>query len=592
MDTPAAATGAGGSATWAAQPSSGDWNTAANWVPAGVPTNTAVFGPSSQTTIGFGPGTGATVAEIAFVSGAPPYAFVFGSPAPNVPLLTITGDGISNGSTNAQRLIVASSAVTYRQEQLKFAGAASAGTSDVSYFVGPAGSAAPGGGVIGFYDQSTAGSAAFTVTTGAGTPDPKSTVGGEVSFSDSASAGTARFTVYGSTSTTDGDTFGNVVFHDTSTAADGTFTNAGGTVAGGDGGNTQFYDDATAGSGKYYNVGATVQGANGGDVAIDGTANAGNGRFHNYAATASGGYGGVTSFNNNPPALGTVTSGASAGSGQFYNHGAAAAGQGGGHTFFTAKYGSPTGADCTVVNYGAAVAASASCAGHTVFSISLPQSAAYCPDAGSGTFWNFPGTVNGAPGGYTEFAVYTDQGAPIAGSNGPTAADGTFINLGAFAAGASGGSTIFSGTSNAANARLIATGGVNGAAGGSIVFYDSATGGAASVSLSGNGTLDISHYGQATLTIGDLEFAPGCIRTTLGTATPCLVLSGTLALAGSPAAFYFETGPGFTGNTWYTVLSAPNLANFSATQFSGNSTSQGSPTFRIVGNELQVSFTA
>lgn len=592
MDTPAATTGDGGNATWAAQPSSGDWNTAANWTPAVVPTGAATFGPSSQTQVGFGPGSNDTVAAIAFVPGAPPYTFVFEAPAPATPALTITGDGISNGSSNAQRFVVASSAVSYHQEQLKLTGAASAGGSGVSYFVGPAGPTAAGGGVMGFYDQATAGSAAFTVTTGAGTPDPNSTVGGEVSFSNSSSAGTARFTVYGSTSTTDGDTFGNVVFHDTATAAGGTFTNAGGTVSGGDGGNTQFYDSATAAGGSYYNAGGTVQGANGGDVAFDGTANAGSAVFQNYAATASGGYGGVTSFNNNPPALGSTTSGASAANGYFYNHGAAAAGQGGGHTFFTAKYGSPTAADGTFVSYGGAVAGSASGAGHTVFSISLPQKAAYCPDAGSATFWNFPGAVAGAPGGYTEFTVYADEGASIATSIGPSGAGGTFINLGAFAQGASGGSTIFSGTSRAENARLIATGGVNGAAGGSIVFYDAATGGAASVWLSGNGTLDISGYGQATLTIGDLEFAPGCIRTILGSTTPCLVLSGTLAIAGSPAAFYFKTGPGFAADTWYTILSAPNLANFSATQFSGNATSAGSPTFRIAGTELQVSFSA
>lgn len=590
MSTPATSIGVGTDATWAAQPPSGDWNSAANWTPADVPTDTATFGPSSQATIGFGPDTSATVADITFAPGAPSYTFVFEAPAPDTPALTIAGDGISNGSTNPQRFVVASSAVTYRQEQLKFANAATAGESDVFFFVGPAGSEAAGGGVVGFYDQSTAGAATFTVTTGAGTPEPHSTVGGEVSFSDDSSAGTAHFTVYGSTSLTDGDTFGNVVFHDSATAADAAFTNVGGTVAGGDGGNTQFYNDATAANGTFHNMGATVQGANGGDVAFDGTANAANGLFQNYAAAASGGYGGVTSFNNNPPALDTVTSGASAGSGQFFNHGASAAGQGGGHTFFTAKYGSPTAAQGTFVNYGSAVAGSDSCAGHTVLSISLPQKAAYCPDAGSGTFWNFPGTVDGAPGGYTEFAVYTDQGAAMSGSDGPRGGSATFINLAAFAEGASGGSTVFSGTSNAENAKLIATGGTNGAAGGSVVFSGKSSGGAASVHLSGNGTLDLSGYDQPTLTIGDLELAPGCIRTTLGTLTPCLVLSGKLALTASPAAFYFETGPGFSGNTWYTILTAPNLPEFTAAQFTGNSTSRGAPAFRIAGNELQVSF--
>jgi hypothetical protein len=588
-DRPSSSAAAGNS-TWAARPSTGDWNTAANWTPAGVPVNTASFGTSSQTEIEFAPNSCATVDRIAFVAGAPSYTFTFGAPAPKAPALTIAGAGVHNESASSQRFVVASSAVSYTQPQLKFTNSASAGGRDVSYVAGPATPADAGGGVIGFCDQSSAGSATFTITTGAGTPKEPSTVGGEVSFSDSASAGSAVFTVYGSTSTTDGDTFGNAVFHDTSSAARATFTNVGGTVKGGDGGNTQFYDTATAASGMFSNMGGTVSGANGGDVAFDGTASAGSGVFQNYAATAPGGFGGVTSFNNNAPALKVATQGASAGKGSFYNYGATAAGQGGGHTFFTAKFGSPTAANGTFVNYGSAVEGNASCAGHTVLSISLPQTAKYGPDAGSATFWNFPGTVSGAPGGYTEFTVYANQGTSIAGSHGPRAGTATLVNLGAVVEGAFGGKTQFSGMSNAEKALLIATGGANGAAGGSIAFYDTAAGGSATVVLYGNGTLDVSGYGQPSLTIGELQLAPGRIATSLGTATPCVDVSGNLTVGTGPVTFFFTSGPGFSANTWYTILTAPNLSQFTAEQFSGNHLGGGAPAFRIQGNSLQVSY--
>ena len=346
MNNRPSAFAAAGDSTWGRQPASGDWNTATNWNPANVPTSTATFGASSQTGIVFPSSSNATVESIAFTADAPPYTFTFATPDAAVPALTITGAGVSTDSPNPQRFVVASAAQDYEQVLLKFENSASAGGPGISYVSGPATPAAIGGGVIGFYDTSTAGSASFTITTGEGAP-PKnnSTVGGEVSFCDSSSGGTARFTVNGSTSTANkGDTFGNAVFRDTATAANAVFTNAGGTLDGCDGGNTQFYVTASAGNGLFHNLGGTVSHANGGDVAFDGTATAANGRFHNYAATAAEGNGGVTSFNNNQPYM-DPTAGSSAGSGFFYNYGAQESEQGGGHTYFTARYGSPTAAN-------------------------------------------------------------------------------------------------------------------------------------------------------------------------------------------------------------------------------------------------------
>lgn len=578
-----------------------------------MPTAKAIFAASAQSAITFAPVSRSSVESIDFAAGAAAYTLTFTDTSPATPTLTISG-GISNASSNVQRLVVAAASASRDTPQLAFIKSASAGGSGVQYSAGPTNPAAPGGGVIRFYDSSSAGAASFTVTTGAGTPPKNSTVGGEVTFSEKASAGTARFTIYGSTSKTDGDTFGNVVFHDSASAAQGTFTNIGGTVAKGDGGNTQFYEKASAGHGLFHNFGATTAKGNGGDVAFDGTATASQGHFHNHPSTASGGYGGVTSFNNNCPAL-AGGQGSSAGQGHFFNYGATAAGQGGGHTYFTAKYGSPTAADGTFTNYGSAVPGSSSSAGRTVFSISLPQLAAYAPNAGTATFWNLPGTSAGAPGGLTAFTVYTDEktwpcsnaaattdsgsgkGAKLGrggavNSTGPNAGNATIINLGAVTKGANGGQTTFGGASgavsSAANAQLVATGGINGGNGGKIVFYSGSSGGTATIGLSGNGTLDVSGAGQA-LTLGGMNLAGGIIACSLGTRVTGLSVTGNVNIL-APVAFSFSAGQGFALDTPYTILTAPNLSKLSLALFSGNGLAQGKPTFAFSGNRLLVSF--
>ncbi len=597
--SPAPQSAATGNSEWAAHPASSHWTEAANWSPAQVPTNTAQFGESALTEIDFVASVGATVNSIEFPEGAPSYTFKFTSPAPNTPALTIAGAGVVNASGKPQRFVVASSATGYECPQLKFINSATAGGDDVEYSAGPSTPAQAAGGVIGFHNTSNAGSASFIVRTGAGTPPSEgSTVGGEVSFSDSSSANTARFTILGSTSTTDGDTFGNVVFHNTASAARAVFTNVGGTVAGGDGGNTQFYDNATAANGVYHNEGATVGLANGGDVAIDGSATAAEGQYHNYAATASGGFGGVTSFNNNYPCLPNDNMGASAGNGFFHNHGATSNGQGGGHTYFTAKYGSPTAANGTFINYGSAVDGNQSSAGHTVFSISLPREADcgsgpkanYSPDAGRGVFWNLPGSADNASGGYTQFTVYADTGVSTAGSNGPTAGNATFVNMGAVVPGACGGQTSFSGTSSAMNAQLIAFGGTNDGGAGTIAFSGDASGGTANVQLHGGGTLDITGCTQPVLTIGTLELTAGCIAVAVGTDTTCLNVSHLLTITATPVCISFKSTSVITAGASYVVLTAPNLGAFTADQFTGTKVGNATPSFSIAGTTLCVTF--
>src|SRR5438128_3550510 len=64
-----------GSATWATNPTSGDWNTAANWTPNTVPNGTtdiATFGASNLTRIS-SQSTDIDLDSLVFNSGAPPY---------------------------------------------------------------------------------------------------------------------------------------------------------------------------------------------------------------------------------------------------------------------------------------------------------------------------------------------------------------------------------------------------------------------------------------------------------------------------------------------------------------------------------------
>ena len=432
-----------------------------------------------------------------------------------------------------------------------------------------------------------------------------------MSFGDNASAGNAIFTISGSTSLTDGDTFGNTVFHDSSTAANGFFVNAGGTVPGGDGGNTQLYDTSTAGNGVFLNKGGTAYGkkgdretgANGGDVAFDGTATGSHGKFYNYPATVAGAYGGVTSFNNNYPPV--ESGGASAGSGQYINYGAKADEPGGGgHVKFTAIWGSPTAANGTFINYGSDIwSRHGSCAGYTVFSVTkgVPKDGKYwseglnySPSAGNGSFHNHPATSKDGTAGVTKFAIYPPyEGDSHPITSVPTAGSGVFYNYGGQVSGARGGYTEFSDQTEASNATLIAMGGTNGGYGGRIVFYDDSSGDLAKVKLSGNGELEIGDHNNA-LDIGSLELTGdgGIISTQLGTnVTTLIVLDGiTLNSESVNFSFWKKDNGGFEFNTPYTILIAPNLSGFATSQFSGNSIEGVQPTFSITENNLLVTF--
>ena len=568
---------------WKSNPESNQWNSELNWDPNKIPKKNAIFSASDKTKVSFSEDSQSEIDQIEFTKIAPSFNFNIKVYA-DKPALTIKGNGITNNSRRQQCFSVTSRGVSHDKPQLKFANYASAGGFEMLYYAGPESlEEGYGGGVIGFADKSTAGSAFFTVRTGKQAPPKKnSTVGAEVSFNDSSNAGNARFTVFG-TLGTDGDTFGNTVFHNKASAEHAVFTNIGGTVHGGDGGNTQFYDETTAAFGTFDNYGGNVKGANGGDVAFDGVATGGYGNFYNRAAKVPDAYGGVTSFNNNPPIL--KNKGATSGFASFHNFGASKnTFGGGGHTELTAKYGCPTAGNANFYNYGS-ILKDKSSAGHTIFSISLPTT--NYPSAGNAVFWNYPSSAKDGAGGFTEFSMY-DTGDY---DKVPTAEKGIFINQGANINSANGGSTTFSNATTAAKATLIANGGINGGYGGRILFKDHASGGASIIELNGNGELDLSsHIGS--LTIRTLKLQGGIISIKLGDDTTSLKVAEKLILKSNETQFLFcfDKKNGLEYNTPYEVLTAKNLSDYKNKQFKGNKVNGITPSFSIFKNALVVSY--
>ncbi len=162
-----------GSASWKLNPTSGDWNTTANWTPETVPNNpadVATFGSSNTNAISLSAKT--QVDSVVFDANAS--AFTVSTAADH---LTFFGTGIVNNSGNEQNFVT--------------------GLQD--------------GGTINFRNNASAGNAVFTVYGDALQP--------YVFFHDNAKAGDATFIQKGG--------FGGAVtwFFDSSTAGNATFYN-------------------------------------------------------------------------------------------------------------------------------------------------------------------------------------------------------------------------------------------------------------------------------------------------------------------------------------------------------------------------------
>jgi autotransporter-associated beta strand protein len=224
----------GQNATWLLAPGSSDFDTAANWTPATVPTGTANFGASNTTSITFSSGT--FIDTLQFNAGAPAYSFgVSGS------FLEMTGTGIVNNSSNAPTINNTGPAGTF------FVNASTAGSATITN---------SGSGSTEFSNTSTAGSASITNNSG-----------GNTFFVGSSTAGNA-------TITTNSGSF--LEINNASTAGSATIvTNSGGFTIfqnSGTGGQAQF---TTNSGGTFDMSGLSTGGMTAGSIAGAGAYNLG-----------------------------------------------------------------------------------------------------------------------------------------------------------------------------------------------------------------------------------------------------------------------------------------------------------------------------
>src|SRR5713101_7325409 len=93
-----------GSATWDQNPTSGDWNTAANWTPQTVPNSTtdiATFDASNVTDVLVDFGSNISLNSAVFGSGAPAYTITL-----DVSNLKLYGAGFVNNSGSMQSVVI------------------------------------------------------------------------------------------------------------------------------------------------------------------------------------------------------------------------------------------------------------------------------------------------------------------------------------------------------------------------------------------------------------------------------------------------------------------------------------------------------
>ena len=236
------------SAQWNLNPTSGDWNTAANWTPMTVPNgpgDIATFDFSDSTNVSTSANT--EVNSVIFTpAGTSPYTITTGHDA----TFTISGAGIINNSGIAQNFVTNGG----QFGQISFTNNATAGSSTI--FVNNHGTDNFLGGHTYFFNTSTAGNATFINNNGA--------VGGlfqgHTKFFDTSSAGSGIFINVGSTMADFGNG-GGMGFLDTASAGEATITNNGGAAINAGGGSVYFANSSTAASATIINDGGTVSGA-------------------------------------------------------------------------------------------------------------------------------------------------------------------------------------------------------------------------------------------------------------------------------------------------------------------------------------------
>ncbi len=283
------------SAQWDLDPISGDWNTAANWTPMGVPN-----GPADIATFGLSHTTDVSISErtevnaIVFAAGASAYTITNANLTQSSGPLFIRGMGIVNNSGTTQTFVAQAGSGLLGGGDILLSDGATAGIFFISSV--PDGPFGPNGGAIAIAGHANGGYGTF-INKG-GTPGNFG-YGGQTSIGADGSAGHGTFINEGG----EGASFADgghtdIGGHDhIATAANGTFINNEGLANGARGGSTQLIRNATADHGTFVNNGGTVSGAHGGFTELI-SVPAANGTFINNGGMASGAGGGVTRFEN------------------------------------------------------------------------------------------------------------------------------------------------------------------------------------------------------------------------------------------------------------------------------------------------------
>ncbi len=202
-----------GSATWKETPIDGSWNNSRNWTPRTIPnsaSDVATFAASSLTDIAVGAPT--EVASIVFPAGASAYSI---SDVPTIGL-TMSGVGVQNNSGLTQHFIAAPG--DFGVGSFVFTNGATAGSLTLFTLQGGTFSG-QGGGLIQFFGNASAEEGTFSVE-GAGDLEGGA---GNVIFYDSTSAANANFSLTAGT----GPVTSLVQFRGTSTAGSGIFASTG-----------------------------------------------------------------------------------------------------------------------------------------------------------------------------------------------------------------------------------------------------------------------------------------------------------------------------------------------------------------------------
>ena len=193
--------------------------------------------------------------------------------------------------------------------------------------------------------------------------------------------------------------------------------------------------------------------------------------------------------------------------------------------------------------------------------------------AGDGVFTAVGGSTSGEQGGMIYLA---DRG---------TADNATFVVGGGLGAGLAATTLTFEDSTTAANSNITANGGVGGSEGGTIYFENRSKGGTASISLLGNGTLDISGHTTGGVTIGSLSgdglVFLGANGLTIGSNNQSTTFSGTMqdgGVSGGSGGSLMKLGSGtltLSGASAYTGRTTVSAGTLVVSNRNGSATGTG-----------------